>query len=158
MFGTVGASSKEFSDFDQGRTSPGAGVRLMLHHRDTRLRIADQPPDVTVGAFVENSCHAFQPLDLRGVPGGAERTPTLKPGDVLVMGNLGSELRRLLRAVGAGPLPPYSPDLNLIEQVFAKRRNGSQLQAPIARAAASAIATEPSRSGPRTRDRNASCR
>jgi hypothetical protein len=59
VFGAVGASSKEFSDFDQGRTSPGAGIRLVLHHRDTRLRITDQPPDVTIGAFVENSCHAF---------------------------------------------------------------------------------------------------
>ena len=52
--------------------------------------------------------------------------PTLKPGDIVVMDNLGSHkgaaVRRLIRAVGARLffLPPYSPDLNPIEQVFAK--------------------------------------
>jgi transposase len=52
--------------------------------------------------------------------------PTLSPGDVVVMDNLGSHkgdnIRRLIRAAGARLLflPPYSPDLNPIEQVFAK--------------------------------------
>jgi transposase len=52
--------------------------------------------------------------------------PTLKPGDVVVMDNLGSHkgraVRAALRGVGAKLffLPPYSPDLNPIEQVFAK--------------------------------------
>jgi transposase len=52
--------------------------------------------------------------------------PTLKRGDVVVMDNLGSHkggaVRRLIRAAGAHLLflPPYSPDLNPIEQVFAK--------------------------------------
>ena len=52
--------------------------------------------------------------------------PTLKPGDIVVMDNLGSHkseaVRRAHRAVGAKLffLPPYSPDLNPIEQVFAK--------------------------------------
>jgi transposase len=52
--------------------------------------------------------------------------PTLKPGDIVVMDNLGSHkgqaVRRAIRAVGAKLffLPPYSPDLNPIEQVFAK--------------------------------------
>lgn len=52
--------------------------------------------------------------------------PTLKPGDVVVMDNLGSHkaaaIRQALRAAGARLiyLPPYSPDLNPIEQVFAK--------------------------------------
>jgi len=52
--------------------------------------------------------------------------PTLKPGDVVVMDNLGSHksqaVRAAIRAVGAKLffLPPYSPDLNPIEQVFAK--------------------------------------
>jgi transposase len=52
--------------------------------------------------------------------------PTLKPGDIVVMDNLGSHksqaVRVALRAVGAKLffLPPYSPDLNPIEQVFAK--------------------------------------
>jgi transposase len=52
--------------------------------------------------------------------------PTLRPGDIVVMDNLGSHkgkaVRRAIRAVGAKLffLPPYSPDLNPIEQVFAK--------------------------------------
>ena len=52
--------------------------------------------------------------------------PTLKPGDIVVMDNLGLHkggiIRRLIRAAGARLffLPPYSPDLNPIEQVFAK--------------------------------------
>jgi len=53
--------------------------------------------------------------------------PTLKPGDVVIMDNLGSHkgkaVRQALRAAGAKLLflpPPDSPDLNPIEQVFAK--------------------------------------
>ena len=54
--------------------------------------------------------------------------PTLNPGDVVVMDNLGSHKGRAVRsAIGAaGPklffLPAYSPDLNPIEQVFAKMK------------------------------------
>jgi len=52
--------------------------------------------------------------------------PTLRPGDIVVFDNLGSHkgkaVRRSIRAAGAKLffLPPYSPDLNPIEQVFAK--------------------------------------
>ena len=52
--------------------------------------------------------------------------PTLKPGDIVVLDNLGSHkgdaARKAIRAAGARIifLPPYSPDLNPIEQVFAK--------------------------------------
>jgi transposase len=52
--------------------------------------------------------------------------PTLRPGDVVVLDNLGSHksaaVRRAIRQAGAHLLflPPYSPDLNPIEQVFAK--------------------------------------
>jgi transposase len=52
--------------------------------------------------------------------------PLLKPGDIVVMDNLGSHksaaLRTLIRDAGARLryLPPYSPDLNPIEQTFAK--------------------------------------
>ena len=52
--------------------------------------------------------------------------PTLKPGDIVIMDNLGSHkgaaIRRAIRRAGAKLffLPPYSPDLNPIEQVFAK--------------------------------------
>ena len=52
--------------------------------------------------------------------------PTLHPGDIVIMDNLGSHkgaaVRRAIRGAGAKLffLPPYSPDLNPIEQVFAK--------------------------------------
>jgi len=52
--------------------------------------------------------------------------PTLKPGDIVIIDNLGSHkakrTRQAIRAAGAKLLflPPYSPDLNPIEQVFAK--------------------------------------
>ena len=52
--------------------------------------------------------------------------PTLSPGDIVIMDNLGSHkgqaVRRAIRGAGAKLffLPPYSPDLNPIEQVFAK--------------------------------------
>ncbi len=55
--------------------------------------------------------------------------PTLSPGDIVVMDNLGSHkgeaVRRLIRGVGAKLflLPKYSPDLNPIEQVFAKLKH-----------------------------------
>ena len=52
--------------------------------------------------------------------------PTLQPGDIVIMDNLGShkgkDVRAAIRAARAKLLflPPYSPDLNPIEQVFAK--------------------------------------
>ena len=52
--------------------------------------------------------------------------PVLRPGDIVVMDNLGSHksaaIRHMIRAAGARLwfLPPYSPDLNPIEQAFAK--------------------------------------
>ena len=55
--------------------------------------------------------------------------PTLRPGDIVVMDNLGSHrgkvVRQLIRSAGAKLffLPKYSPDLNPIEQVFAKLKH-----------------------------------
>lgn len=52
--------------------------------------------------------------------------PTLRPGDIVILDNLGSHkgkaVRRAIRAAGARLffLPKYSPDLNPIEQFFAK--------------------------------------
>ena len=52
--------------------------------------------------------------------------PTLIPGDIVILDNLGSHkgeaARRAICKSGARLffLPPYSPDLNPIEQVFAK--------------------------------------
>jgi transposase len=55
--------------------------------------------------------------------------PTLRPGDIVIMDNLGSHkgkaVRQAIRKAGAHLLflPPYSPDLNPIEQVFAKLKS-----------------------------------
>jgi transposase len=52
--------------------------------------------------------------------------PTLKPGDIVILDNLASHkvagVREAINARGASLvyLPPYSPDLNPIEQAFAK--------------------------------------
>lgn len=52
--------------------------------------------------------------------------PTLSPGDIVIMDNLGSHkrpgVRAAIEAVGARPLylPPYSPDFNPIENAFSK--------------------------------------
>ena len=58
--------------------------------------------------------------------------PTLRPGDIVVLDNLGSHrskaVRQLIRSAGAKLffLPKYSPDLNPIEQVFAKLKHLSE--------------------------------
>ena len=55
--------------------------------------------------------------------------PTLSPGDVVILDNLGSHktkaARAAVKATGAHLifLPAYSPDLNPIEQVFAKLKH-----------------------------------
>ena len=55
--------------------------------------------------------------------------PTLSPGDVVIVDNLGSHrgkaVRQAIRQAGAKLifLPKYSPDLNPIEQVFSKLKH-----------------------------------
>jgi transposase len=62
--------------------------------------------------------------------------PTLAKGDVVILDNLGSHkghaARRALRQAGAHMLflPPYSPDLNPIEQLFAKLKHLMRIAEP----------------------------
>lgn len=62
--------------------------------------------------------------------------PTLKKGDIVILDNLGSHkglaARRAIQAVRAHLLflPPYSPDLNPIEQFFAKLKHLLRAQQP----------------------------
>jgi transposase len=55
--------------------------------------------------------------------------PALRPGDVVVMDNLPAHkvagVEVAIRGAGASLLylPPYSPDLNPIEQLFSKLKN-----------------------------------
>lgn len=77
------------------------------------------------------------PLVLDGAMNGAafrayveqSLVPTLLPGDIVVMDNLASHkvagIRKAIEACGASLLylPPYSPDLNPIEQSFSKLKS-----------------------------------
>jgi transposase len=105
---------------------------------DHRRRPVDAAPHVhwQTTAFVAGlrSTGIIAPLVLDGpMTGDAFRAyveqflaPELSPGDVVVMDNLTAHkvagVREAITAVGASVLylPPYSPDLNPIEQMFAK--------------------------------------
>jgi transposase len=71
------------------------------------------------------------PIDGESFRAYVERVlvPTLRQDDIVIMDNLGSHkgkaVRDLIRAAGAKLffLPKYSPDLNPIEQVFAKLKH-----------------------------------
>ncbi len=58
--------------------------------------------------------------------------PTLTPGGIVIMDNLSAQkvagVREALEAAGAKfvYLPPYSPDLNPIEQLFATAQEGAK--------------------------------
>jgi transposase len=78
--------------------------------------------------------------------------PTLRPGDIVIMDNLGSHkglaIRQAIRQVGARLflLPKYSPDLNPIEQLFAKlkhlpRKAAARTRAPLCAAIAQILDT-----------------
>jgi len=84
---------------------------------------------VRLGGVPEPACLAFVgATDAMTFETYAERclAPTLRPGDIVVMDNLGSHKRpppiAAIEAVGATVrfLPPYSPDLNPIEELFSK--------------------------------------
>ena len=77
---------------------------------------------------IDAPCVIDGPIDGKSFLAYVEQilVPTLGPGDIVIMDNLGSHkgpaVRRAIRAAGAKLffLPPYSPDMNPIEQVFAK--------------------------------------
>ncbi|RYY13769.1 MAG: IS630 family transposase [Alphaproteobacteria bacterium] len=80
---------------------------------------------------IDAPCVLDQPINAQSFTDYVEQclVPTLSLGDVVIMDNLSSHkkpaIRRAIRAVGARLLflPPYSPDLNPIEQVFAKLKH-----------------------------------
>ena len=78
--------------------------------------------------------------------------PTLNPGDIVIMDNLGSHkgkaVRRAIRDAGARLLllPKYSPDLNPIEQVFSisgRRRGELSIQSATPSAKSSTPSPQP---------------
>ncbi|WP_294339495.1 IS630 family transposase [uncultured Sphingomonas sp.] len=85
-------------------------VAALRHDRITAPIVFDQPINAeTFAAYVEQAL-----------------IPTLTPGDIVILDNLGSHkgkaVRQAIRKAGAHLLflPPYSPDLNPIEQVLSK--------------------------------------
>jgi transposase len=80
---------------------------------------------------IDAPCLLDGPIDGESFRTYVERIlmPTLRAGDIVVMDNLGSHkgkiVRELIRSSGAKLffLPKYSPDLNPIEQVFAKLKH-----------------------------------
>jgi len=86
-----------------------------------------------------SALRAARPSDLTFVLRDAVR----RPGDIVIMDNLGRHkakaVRQLIRAAGTKLfLPKYSPDLDPIEQVFAKHKR------LLRKAAASQSANPPS--------------
>lgn len=77
---------------------------------------------------VDAPCVIDGPVNSRSFLAYVEQilAPVLQPGDVVIIDNLSSHkshaVEKAIRATGARLLflPPYSPDLNPIEQVFAK--------------------------------------
>lgn len=92
-------------------------------HRKTLTFVAALRCDSIVAPWVID-----RPINARSFRAWVENclVPTLRRGDIVVMDNLSSHkasvIRKAIRSVGAKLfyLPPYSPDLNPIEQVFAK--------------------------------------
>jgi transposase len=80
---------------------------------------------------IEAPCVFDGPINGERFRGYVEQflVPTLRPRDIVVLDNLGSHkgkaVRQAIRAAGAHRLflPPYSPDLNPIEQLFAKLKH-----------------------------------
>ena len=90
-----------------GKPPPSSGLR---HDRITAPFVIDRAMNGAIFRTYVKRCLA----------------PTLQPGDVVILDNLPAHkvtgVRRAIETRGARLLylPPYSPDLNPIEQVFAK--------------------------------------
>lgn len=109
----------------RGRAPRGERVRASIPHGHWRtttfvagLRLSGiEAPMLIDGAINGESFLAYVRQVL---------VPTLRPGDVVIMDNLGSHkgaaVRQAIEAAGAELrfLPPYSPDFNPIENTFAK--------------------------------------
>jgi len=103
------------------------GTRLHDHtpcgHWQTHTVIAALRPDAITAPAVFDG-----PIDTASFLAYVEQVlvPTLRPGDVVILDNLAvhkqPDVRAAIERAGAHLrfLPPYSPDFNPIEQVFAK--------------------------------------
>jgi transposase len=109
----------------RGRSQRGTRLvdRTPHGHWKTSTFIAGLHQDGLIAPFV---CDGAINADLFLAYVAQILVPTLRPGDTVILDNLACHkrpaVRQAIEAVGATVrfLPPYSPDLNPIEQVFAK--------------------------------------
>ncbi len=129
--GTVATSSPTaFSTRLTDVTRSPRGKRLVAavphRHWKTSTLVAGLRPDGIVAPLVID--HPMNGVTLRACV-EQQLAPTLAPGDIVVGDNLRCHkspgVRAAIEARGGGlrDLPPYSPDLNPIEQVSAKLKN-----------------------------------
>ena len=126
---------------DETPAFAGAGSGRDQHDPPARLapkgeRLADKVPHGWKTATflaalrkdrIEAPCRFDRPINGERSHANVEQflVPTLKPGDVVILDNLGSQkgkaVRRAIHNVWARLVfpPKYSPDINPIEQVFA---------------------------------------
>jgi len=114
-------------DRTHGRAPSGVRVDGPVPHG--HWKVVTLTAAVRLGGVPEAACLAFDgATDAMAFETYAEGAlaPALRPGDIVVMDNLGSHKRpppiRAIEAAGACVrfLPPYSPDLNPIEKLFSK--------------------------------------
>jgi transposase len=117
---------------DQHDARPWPMPQRRTPHRQSALR-AMANPHVPGGAALRRAHRALRHRrtdQWRELPRlcRASSRPALAPGDIVVMDNLGSHKGRAVRAAIRAAkaklffLPAYSPDLNPIEQAFAKMK------------------------------------
>ncbi len=114
-------------DRTYGRAPSGVRVDGPVPHG--HWKITTLTAAVRIGGVPESACLAFDgATDAACFEAYVGRclVPTLRPGDIVVMDDLAchktAEVGRLIESAGAEVryLPPYSPDLNPIEQRFSK--------------------------------------
>ena len=112
----------------------GDFLHLALEGLVLRQVLSDQDPlrlrEAGLAVFLDDSAEVDGPINGASFRAYVEQVllPILAPGDIVVMDNLGSHKGRAVRAAIRAAkakllfLPAYSPDLNPIEQVFAKMK------------------------------------
>jgi len=114
-------------DRTHGRCASGKRVDGPVPHG--HWKVTTLTAAIRLGGIPEVACLAFDgATNAMAFEGYAQRclAPALRPGDIVVMDNLGSHKRpppiAAIAAAGAQVrfLPAYSPDLNPIEKMFSK--------------------------------------
>ena len=114
-------------DRTHGRAPSGVRVDGPVPHG--HRKVVTLTAAVRLGGVPESACLAFDgATDSAGFETYVGRclAPALRPGDIVIMDDLAchktDEVARLIGEAGAEVryLPPYSPDLNPIEQAFSK--------------------------------------